>query len=334
MRRLVILMVALTLVLTHAETALADNAAKARAAFNRAKVHFKSKNYRDALVELKKAYRLKPHPSLLRYIGDTYYKMNKARLAIKTYKKYLRLAPMAADKEKVEAKVRQLELIVGAGDDDDDEDTRPAPAPPPPPPPPPPRRTRKPVPNKKIDLRPTGEDTEDPLRGGHKPGMTVRRPTPRAVTPRAPRRGRRDEGGGSGLTIAKWTTLGVGVAGIAMGIVFNRLAASDASELEEAVLGDCPANNPSCSGNPDMNRPVVSYSKRHHDLMQGYKTKQSVSIASFIAGGVLAGTSVVLFVLDRPAKKKRRGRRANLSPLTVTPVVTGEVFGLSGELRF
>ena len=334
MKRLVVLLVAVVL-LANAETALADNAAAARAAFNRAKVHFKSKNYREAMVELKTAYRLKPHPSLLRYIGDTYYKMNKARKAIKTYNKYLKLAPMAADKEKVEAKVRQLELIVGAGDDDDDDDVRPAP--PPPPPPPPPRTTTPRAPAKKIDMRPTGEDTEDPLRGGHKPGVTT---TPRRTGHRAmPRRGRgrgrgrSDEGGGSGLTVAKWTALGVGVAGIALGVVFNRLAASKASEMEEAVKTDCPTNNPTCSGNPDMNKPVVSYSKRHHDLMSTYKTSQSVSIATFITGGVLIGTSVVLFVLDRPAKKKRRGR-ASVSPLTVTPVVTGDLFGLSGELRF
>ena len=333
MRRLVIILVAVV-VMAQAETAMADNAAEARAAFNRAKVHFKAKNYRDALVELNKAYKLKPHPSLLRYIGDTYYKMNKARQAIKTYKKYLKLAPMAADKEKVEAKVRQLELIVGAGDDDDDDDARPAPAPPPPPPPPRAPVTRtQPKPAKKIDLRPTGEDTEDPLRGGHKPGQTSRRRTHRAVTGGSSG-GRRDEGGGSGLTIAKWTALGVGVAGIALGVVFNRLAASDAGELEDAVKADCPPTNPGCSGNPDMNNPVVSYSKRHHDLMSGYKTSQSVSIASFITGGVLVGTSVVLFILDRPAKKKRRGRRASNIPLTVTPVVTGDLFGLSGEMRF
>jgi len=332
MRRLLIFLVAV-LVIAQAEPAMADNAAEARAAFNRAKVHFKAKNFREALVELNTAYKLKPHPSLLRYIGDTYYKMNKARQAIKTYKKYLKLAPMAADKEKIEAKVRQLELIVGAGDDDDDDDVRPAP----PPPPPPPRASvttpRKPA--KRIDMRPTGEDTEDPLYAGHKPGVTPRRRSRRAVPSRrgGQRGGQRDDGGGSGLTVAKWTILGAGVAGIALGVVFNRLAASDASELEDSVKTGCPPNNPGCTGNPEMNRPVVSYSKQHHDLMQGYQTSQSVSIATFITGGVLIGTSVVLFVLDRPAKKKRRGR-ASVNPMTITPVVTGEVFGLTGELRF
>ena len=323
------------MVLAQAEPAMADNAAEARAAFNRAKVHFKAKMYREALVELKKAYKLKPHPSLLRYIGDTYYKMNKARQAIKTYKKYLKLAPMAADKERVEAKVRQLELIVGAGDDDDDDDTQPAPAPPPPPPPP--RTTPTPRPAKKIDMRPTGEDTENPLGTGHKPGVTTTpRRTHRAVT-RIPR-GQRDEGGTSGLTVGKWTTLGVGVAGIALGIVLNRLAAGDAGDLEDAVQTECPRGSDgkptNCGGNPEMDDPKVPYGKSHHDLLQGYKTKQTGSIASFIAGGVLVGTSVVLFILDRPAKKKRRGRRASVSPLTVTPVVTGQVFGFSGELRF
>ena len=331
MRRLTLILVAIV-VIAQAEPAMADNAAEARAAFNRAKVHFKSKNYREALVELNTAYKLKPHPSLLRYIGDTYYKMNKARQAIKTYKKYLKLAPMAADKEKVEAKVRQLELIVGAGDDDDDDDARPAPPPPPPPPPPGTPATTPRRPAKKIDMRPTGEDTEDPLYGGHKPGAKPRRTTHRAV-PRRHRGRQRDDSGGSGLTVAKWTALGVGVAGIALGIVFNRMAAADASELEEAVKTDCPPNT-TCKGNPDMNAPVVSYAKRHHDMMSGYKTSQSVSIATFITGGVLIGTSVVLFVLDRPAKKKRRGRRASINPLSITPVVTGEVFGLSGELRF
>ena len=331
MKRLIFLVVLIPALL-HADLALADKASEARAAFARARDHFKSKNYREALVELNKAYRLKPHPSLLRYIGDTYYKMNKARQAIKTYKKYLKLAPMAADKERVEAKVRQLELIVGTGDEDDDDDTKPAPPPPPPPPP----TTRRPTPTrtpaKKIDLRPTGEDTEDPLKGGHRPGVTARRRGPVSTPiPGGHRGGRRDSGMGA-LTIAKWTSLGVGIAGLTMGIVLNRLAASDATDLEDSVLNDCPDSNKSCKGNPDMNNPQVSYSKRHHDLLQGYKAKQAGSIASFITGGVLLGTSVVLFIMDRPSSKKRR--RASASPMTITPVVTGEVVGVHGELRF
>ena len=315
------------LIVLPAAPAWADNAADARAAFARARDHFKTKNYREAMVELKTAYKLKPHPSLLRYMGDTYYKMNKARQAIKIYRKYLKMAPMAADKERIEAKVRQLELIVGSADDDDDEDARPAAAPPPPPPPAAaPRRApaRAAKPAKKIDLRPTGEDTEDPL--------AQRRPKTHRATRRATGGGKADKPN-TGLTVAKWGALGVGVASLALGIVFNRMAAADGDELEEAVRSGCFKDpNKKCLPNPDMNDPKVSYSAEHHDMAQSHKLNNSVSIATFITGGVLIGTGVVLFIMDRPSKKRRRADSG--SNIAVAPMVTGEVFGVAGEVRF
>jgi tetratricopeptide (TPR) repeat protein len=309
--------------------ARADNESDAKAAYAKGREHFKAGKYTEAIVELKKAYALKPHPALLRYMGDTYYKMNKARLAIVHYKKYLKEAPEAPDKDKVEGKVRQLELIVGAGEEDDKS------TPPPPPPPGPEPDPDQPTTTgtkTKIDLQPTGEDREVPT-------ALAKRPAARATAPvgekDAPSRGR-------GLSIAKWTALAVGVAGMAVGITFNALAKKKASELEDAARNDLPSacvTNPNasgCGGNPDLNTPVVEFNKQHYDLQQSYKTNNTIATASMIAGGALLATGVVLFIVDhRSAKAERRERRAGLlERLQIAPVVGASGFGLAGEVGF
>ena len=108
-------------VLLDATPARADNAAEARKAFKAGRTAFKAGNYAVAATELGRAYKLKPHPALLRYLGQTYYKMNKARKAISYFKRYLKDSPQAPDRAKIQAKVRELEMVVGASDDDDDD---------------------------------------------------------------------------------------------------------------------------------------------------------------------------------------------------------------------
>jgi hypothetical protein len=143
-------------------------------------------------------------------------------------------------------------------------------------------------------LMPTGKDIENPLR------------SPAAVQVDDRRRS---------LTIAKWTALGAGVAGLALGITFNRLAASGAGELEEAMRSDCPPGQPSCGGNPDLDRPVVRYSLHHYELERQIARHNAVAVASFIVAGAAAAASVVLFLLDRdgPARVGVAGGPGGLS---------------------
>jgi tetratricopeptide (TPR) repeat protein len=285
---------------------------EAREAYKKGRELYKAGKYTEAIVELRKAYSLKPHPALLRYMGDTYYKMNDARKAIDHYKKYLKEAPEAADKDKVEAKVRQLELIIGASEEEEEEETTPPPAQAPAVEPTP--APAAPEPKSNIDMMPTGEDKEVPL------ALSKRRPQP--VQPQT---GAKDTGGSSALSIMKWVAAGVGVAGLALGITFNRLAAGKAGDLEEAVKTECPSNQPNCGGNPDMNTPKVQFNEQHFNLQQEYKRNQAISIAGFIAGGVGAGAAILMFVLDKP----KRTRRA-----TIAPVVAEGYLGLSGEVTF
>ena len=119
MKKIIIVMVAVWAVAALPVQAQANDA-EAKEAYKKGRALYKAGKYAEAVVELQRAYTLKPHPSLLRYMGDTYYKMNDARKAIDHYKKYLKAAPQAADKEKVEGKVRQLELVVGASDDEEE----------------------------------------------------------------------------------------------------------------------------------------------------------------------------------------------------------------------
>jgi hypothetical protein len=306
--------------------ARADNEAEAKAAYARGRAHFKAGKYNEAVAELKKAYALKPHPALLRYMGDTYYKMNKARLAIEHYKKYLKEAPEAPDKDKIQTKVKQLEMIVGA--EGDEKSAAPAPAPAPPPPPPPEPTPPEPT-QPKVD-QPLGEDREVPVGLDKKraPGVKPVEPVREEPKPR-----------GRPLRIAGWTLLAVGVAGVTMGVVFNRLSAGKAKELEDSVRADCPVDPKTglpaeCGGNPDMDKPVVAFDRRHYDLQQAAKSHRTVSLVSFITGGVLAGTSAALLIVDAMRGGRPEKRAAGAGRVVIAPAIGGGVLGVSGEVGF
>jgi tetratricopeptide (TPR) repeat protein len=301
-----------------------DDTAAAKSEYKKGREAFKAGKYQEAIGHLQRAYELKPHPALLRYMGDTYYKMNKAREAIEHYKRYLEAAPQAADREKIETKVRQLELIIGASEEEPEAEPAPAPveapAPIEPGPEPQPAPEPEPAASEDVDLAPTGEDREVPL------ALRTER-TPRATAQQGPR----DTEGVGAVTVLKWASVGLGVAGLAMGITFNRLAASDASNLENAVRTDCPGDE-ECGGNPDMNDPKVAFSEEHFDMQQSYKRNQAISIASFVTGGVAVGAAVALFLLDRPDQGSSRAEAS--TDVALTPVVGPGLCGVSGELSF
>jgi tetratricopeptide (TPR) repeat protein len=296
--------------------ARADTESEAREAYRQGRTLYKEGKYAEAVLALKRAYELKPHPALLRYMGDSYYKMNDARKAIQHYKLYLSEAPQAADRDKVESRVKELELIVG-------EDTAPPPAPAPAPvpapapapapvPAPAPAPTGTTPPPTNIDMAPTGDDTEVPLALRQKRAQME-----------AQRQQQQQDSGTSALTVMKWLALGVGVGGLALGITFNRLAAGNASDLESAVTD---------SGNTDGKSPKIPFAEEHFQLQQDYKRNQSISIAGWVVGGVGVATSIILFVVDRDKPERRAPVRTG--SVGVAPVVGAGVYGLTGQVTF
>ncbi len=279
------------------------NKEAAKASYQKGRDLFKSGNYTKAARELQKAYSLKPHPALLKYIGDCYFKMNKGKKAIKYYKLYLKEAPQAADKDKVERKVRQLELVIGTSDDESKQEVA-APSEP---------NALSPAPQPEStkgnqiesDLMPTGEDKEVPLAL-----------TQASMKKGSGRREQTDTSGTSGLKIMKWVSVGLAATGLAMGITFNRLAASKASELEDEVV----------KTNPTRDKPTVAFSREHFDLEQAYKRNNTISIISFITFGVGTASSVVLFLLDRPKRNRRTA--------AIAPIVSENTFGFAGSWNF
>jgi tetratricopeptide (TPR) repeat protein len=308
--------------------ARANQESEAKTAYAKGRDYFKAGKYAQAIVELKRAYELKPHPALLRYMGDTYFKMNKARLAIEHYRRYLTDAPEAPDREKVEAKVKQLELVVGTSDDEErtpppSAAAVPVPVQPPPPPQPQLQPTPPPPGPSRSDL-PLGEDREVP--------RVLARPQVPSIAPTGdtePAARRKS----SALVPLKWTAAAVGVAGLALGVVFNRLAASKAADLENRARVDgCPDPPTEGCGNPDLNRPAVTFKREHYDLQESYKTNNTVALASFIGGGVFAATAIVLFTVDAVTSERRpssTGRSVVLAPL-----LGGGHLGVAGQVAF
>lgn len=268
------------------------NKAAARAAFQQGRKLFQKGAYAEAVKELKKAYALSPHPALLRYLGQTYYKWSKAKEALQEFERYLKEAPQAPDRAQIEEKVAELKKLLTAPKE-----------------PPASQGAKKPEP--KIDLRPTGEDTEMP--------DVFKKPATGAKTP-----GSSGEGM-SFLTIAKWTSAGLAVGGLAMGIVFNVLASGKASELEDAVTG---------SGNPDKNSPKVAFNAGHFDLEQAYKRNNTIAIASYVIGGVFTAAAVALFIVDQPSGKSERKSASRAHDLAVAPSIAPGFYGVAGSISF
>ena len=340
MRKTLVICVALAAMLTSG-VAHADNMAKAREAYRKGREAYKAGDYREALIYLKKAYKLKPMPALLRYTGETYYKLNQAQEAIKYFRLYLKAAPMAADRAKVESKVRQLELIVGPADEEEDEFAPPPPPPPPPmpddatgpdtaaPPPPDdpvpapaPAPRPAPKPRRSAVDQPLGADDEDPLLAADRRRKAAQRAGGGSTRRGGERGGTKDSGSG-GLFIAGVTTAALGAVGIIVGGVMAGLANGKASELQDIVK----------EGNPDMNKPTVSYSKKHHDLVVSYDSFNKGAIGGFVAGGVLLGTGVVLIVVNVVSGPKKKAD-ASESRVVFAPVIGQGTMGMTGQVRF
>ncbi|MCC6746476.1 MAG: hypothetical protein IT371_02390 [Deltaproteobacteria bacterium] len=295
-----------------ARVALADDEATAREAFRKGRDHFQAGRYEKAAEELNRAYALKPHPALLRYLGQTYQKLDKPRQAVDHYKRYLKEAPQAPDKAKIEAKVRELEMALGA-EEDKPGAAAPAPAPAPLPVAPSPSRPAAGGKAQSPDLMPTGEDREVP------DAIKAQR---RAADEAA--RGEGHAGPGAVFTWLKWISTGVAVTGLTLGIVFNRMAAGKASDLEAAVAVQ----------NPDLAHPKVPYRPEHHDLQESFKQNRTTSIAFFVTGGVAAAAAITFFIVDATRGKAEAPSTPQGRGVSFAPILAPGAYGVAGQMSF
>ncbi len=288
--------IALCLVVAPASEASASRQ-EARAAFKKGRLLFKEGKYAAAVAALKKAYALSPHPALLRYLGQTYYKWNKPKEALVEFERYIKEAPQAPDRANVEAKIAEIKKVMASGSGGASGDETPGDG----------AGTK----GSKIDLRPTGEDKEMPdvFKGGHRRHGGV------------PSRG----GTGGFLTIAKWTSVGLAAAGLAMGITFNVMAQGKADDLEAAVT----------ASNPDKNKPTVSYNKDHHNMQQAYKRDNTVAIISYVVGGVFTAAAVALFFFDGDDKVEKKSPAVpSGGGVAIAPAVGPGFYGVAGTVTF
>ncbi len=126
-----------------------------------------------------------------------------------------------------------------------------------------------------------------------------------------------------GLKIAGWTTVGIGAVGLIVGGVLAGLASSKANELEDIVK----------AGNPTMDKPTVSYSKEHHDMVVSYDSLNKGGVGTLVAGGVLAGPGAVLLIINAVSGGKKKAD-AGTTRVVIAPSINSQNFGLTGQVSF
>lgn len=274
-----------------------SNREAARAAYLRGKAHYDAGRFEEAVRELKRAYAFQRLSPLLRYTADAYHAMRRYGLALSYYRLYLERARHAPDKVQVGLRVRELESFLSSDEE------QPIAG----------RASRQEAP-RLTPLAPDGRDRELPLELSEAPAEGSEAPRSRA------------------LQVAKWSALAAGVAGLALGITYNRMARSRADQLEASVRTACPESAPDCGGNPGLDRPVAPFSESQFALEREVDRYNKRSLAFLVVGGVAAAASAVLFVVDRPRARRLEGARPR--SLALGPIGDGRGLGVAGEVSF
>jgi hypothetical protein len=99
-----------------------------------------------------------------------------------------------------------------------------------------------------------------------------------------------DSGGSkkvSGLFIGSMVAFGVGAAGLVVGTIFTLGGASKQSDADKVF------NDHDCGKNP-----CEAYQSQIHDLDDQGKSKKTIGVVGFVAGGVGVAAGVTLLVLN------------------------------------
>jgi hypothetical protein len=92
-----------------AATAPPETVVQAREHYQKGLTHFDLKEYADALIEFKNAYRLVQDPPLLFNIAQCHRRLGQNAEALDFYRNYLRRAPHSANRAEVERRIREIE---------------------------------------------------------------------------------------------------------------------------------------------------------------------------------------------------------------------------------
>src|SRR5262245_38698485 len=265
--------------------------ALARKSYKHALELYKAGDYKNAAIELRKAYDYAPLPPILFNLGVTYIRLgNKpaARAALTEYIAAMPKAPNRAEAEKLLAEMSR-EDEGGAPAPLASQETAAAPA--------------AAGPAKHTAVAPLGEDNENPLEQTP-PGARVET----RVAERSRSEHTADTGETRHLGVWKWST----AAGAIGMVVIGALMLNQASQQEDALKA---------AAAPPNGYPTQRYDQSVRDLEDGYTLNKTWGTVSLIGGAALAATSITLFVMDG---KPQTSTRAH-----VTPVVGAGVAAIS-----
>ncbi len=263
----------IALAICFASMALAQTDAEkklARKHYELGEQFYKISNYPKALAEFTDAYKLYPLPSLLFNIARCHEVMANLEQALKYYRLYLEKVPSSPKRSLIEARIKTLRVRLDA---------------------------RKPTPAPKPGTEPAPEPATRPATMPAVSPPVI--PPDGADTPATPWGWKKTAG---------WAAVGVGGASLVGGIILGSLAASKASEYQDAYYADL---------------------EGIEETGEAYEVGQ---IALLVVGGaaVAAGCGLLLWHhFDRD-----RGEDAPMSGAVMAPYATAGGGGIMGRIRF
>ena len=286
--------------------------AAAKKAYAHALQLYKLGNYKEAAVELRKAYDHAPLPPILFNLGVTYAKLGNVVAARALLSEYVKQMPNAANRPEAD---RLLATLGGA------EDGAAAPE----------GESAAARPDGAAAAAPVGEArTAAAARAGAPAAAPAGGPdddteNPLTQTPRGTALGNQPERNGGAADrlpgpyrFWKWGVAGVSVAAVTVGVLMLSRASDQADALQQAAA-------------QAGSMPTQHYDANVRALEDGYSQNRTWGTVAIIGGGVAAAASVTLFLLDHRAEKAQT--QARLAP-QITPVVAPGLAAVAAGVRF
>jgi len=290
--------------------AFAKNAgdSSAQRHFKKGKTLYETGKYTAALEELKEAYSVDAKPVFMRYMGDCAFETMDYELAIRYYENYLTDEPTAPDKSKIEKQlvVAKQKVEASSGDSSassasvegfspngealaEKEN-----------------RIKKKLAAKKqpaesaalsdTDDQPVTAGSEHTDRSSKEKAKKTRRDVPEYLQDDADEKVVPSEYGW--VSAVKWTSLVLGLGGIAAGITFSVLAKQKRDDIVDLVGRSCPTTVQNCGGNQDGTTPQVTYSYQNFRNEEDFNRMQGYSTLGYAVGGGLLLSSAITFLVS------------------------------------
>jgi tetratricopeptide (TPR) repeat protein len=189
----------------------APDKARAQALYEEGERYYNLADYEKAIARFKDANQLLPEPLFLYNIAQAYRQMGHCQSAKTFYRNYLRAAPDAPNRAKVEQRIAEMDACLASKPTDT--------------PDPPPQQPVEPPTPAPTAPAPTPESTAPIVETG-----------PATASPAPPR--------GRGVRIAGLVTGGVGLVLVGAGAYFASSAAGHADDLERQCRDGCSADDP------------------------------------------------------------------------------------------